>query len=122
MYKLFIPVTKGKSKTDIRGYWKDNNITYYDYLKIQKLPYIDNITLQGIGKSYNQLALFYTKNKVAYIFTCKTKDTEILKRVKRISHIGYKGLKTAIKKMINQYNGCTVYIKDNHYLLEVFYN
>lgn len=122
MYKLLLPVNKGKTKTKIRGFWRDNNITYYDYLKIQCLPYVNNKALKGIGQSYNELALFYIGNKCGYIYTCKSGKTEELKQVKRINHIGYKGLKKAIKGFITNYGGVTVYNKGKYYLLECFYN
>jgi len=122
MYKLFIPVNKRKEKTVIRGFWKDNDITYYDYIKIQPLQYIDKKALKGICQSFNELALFFIGRKLGYIFTGETEKTEVFRKVKRVSHTGFKGLKTAIQTMINDYKGCTVYIKEKHYLLEVFYN
>ena len=122
MFILMLPVEKSKVKSSIRGYWLDNKIIYYDYLKEIKLPYIDKKALNGYSITYKQLALFYKQNKKSFIYTDKTKKTEVLSKVKRVSHTGYKGLKKAIKLFISNYGGCTVYIKKNSYLLECFYN
>ena len=122
MYRLLIPVKKGKEKTNVRGFWLDDKKIYYDYLKIQSLAFVDKKALAGIGASFNELALFFIGGKFGFIYTCKSGKTEVLRKVKRSSHTGFKGLKKAIRGFINAYGGVTVYKKDSYYLLECFYN
>ncbi len=120
MIKVYLPIGKDK-KSDIRGFWPGDNGLCYDYIDIVKAGQGD---IAGIQKRYNQEAIFYTTGKGltlrAFIYhnpkiTIKLKSRTLFTYPK-----GKRGLKGYIKSIISIYGGLTVYIKDNHYLLEIW--
>lgn len=125
MIKLFIPISKGRAKTEVRGFWysQDTARTYYDYLKVVNTSYIEPKQLEHLKKKYNQeciayidtslncLEIYYNKNKI-----------EVLKNVIYTQVIKGRYSKDLIKNLLKRYNGLTIYIKDGYYLVEAFYN
>ena len=136
MIKVFIPEIKGKVKTSVRGLWvNDRGILFYDYLKVKSLRFIygqgENNSyalkeLQFLKRWHKQEALFFTsghykeQNK-GFIFYEQDK-IDVLPKVLRFT-IGKDraNLKGLIKRLLRDYNGLTIYVKPEGYLLEVYY-
>jgi hypothetical protein len=127
MIKIFIPINKGRNKTDIRGFWlNDNGKLFYDYitiLNLKKSAYILK-QLETFRQYYNQEALFFTIKNKGYIYT-KGNKIDVLNKhsiieVKRLGR-NTKLLKDYIRSALRLYKGLTIYIKSNSYILEVYY-
>jgi len=104
-----------KEKTNIRGFWKDDNKIYIDNIKIK--PYSnnlkDNLFLSG------ELAVFYCGDNTAYIES-KNGCIDVL-RVKRVLH--YQSINVSlIKGLLNSFKGFTVYRNKtlNDYTIEIW--
>jgi hypothetical protein len=133
MIKVFIPTTRGKIKTNVRGFWlNDNGKLFYDYIKIinynQSIKgfYYSNLLhnyLDVIKRGYNQEALFYTDEAGRGIVYQSKDSQEVLSNSKVITHLGFKGLKDLIKTTLKDYNGVTVYQEARGvYTIEAYYN
>jgi hypothetical protein len=124
MIKLFIPVTKGKTKTKVRGFWRSSfpaKKTYYDYLKAINTSYIEPKQLGKLKQKYNQEAIAFIDCNVLKIYYSKDKIEILNNKITKI--VTKKELKQNIKELLKLYGGVTVYIQGNNkYLLEVFYN
>jgi len=105
-----------KEKTNIRGFWQDNNgKVYIDSIK--KVSYSnnlkDNLFLSG------ELAVFYCDDNTAYIES-KNGCIDVL-RVKRVLH--YQSINVSlIKELLANFNGITVYRNKtfNDYTIEIW--
>jgi len=122
MFKLY--QVNNKIKSDVRGFWQDNN----------KKIYIDNIYIKYchklsllyllIEKSFNEKekAIFYTVDDKAVILTSNY-DFTILKNKKTI--IREKLSIKEIKYLLEIYEGFTIFknTSKNHinYIIEIFY-
>jgi hypothetical protein len=116
MINIYIPLVKSKrNKPSIRGLWKDGNKLYYDYIS-QESAQADDI--DRLQKHYKQLAMFYESDGQGYIYT--DKDNIIILKNKTVYHADHKNIKRALKKIIAQYGGCTVYICKNGYTIEAW--
>jgi hypothetical protein len=121
MYKILIPEKEKKSL--IRGIWKDGNKLYFDNLKAEYTDYLSYAKLDKLCEDYNQLAIFYTFNNTASIYTKKSgRIDKLLKR-----SINYcsnkKDLKSIIKEYILKFGGATVYIESKaSYKIIGYYN
>ena len=73
MIKIYIPISKGKTKTNIRGYWQGDKL-YYDYIKIINTYTINNDVIDDIKKKYKQEAIFYIKDNIGYCYYNKKAD------------------------------------------------
>jgi len=119
--KVFIPC---KFKTDILGYWVDNESNLYT----------DNIIIQSVNAlQYNRIkdklfnegekAIFYTENENAFI-----EDKEKILKLNENREF-YSSIinENVLKRVCADYGGCTVYaVKDNegeflHYKIEYWY-
>jgi bifunctional DNA-binding transcriptional regulator/antitoxin component of YhaV-PrlF toxin-antitoxin module len=129
MIKILIPANKGKTKTDIRGFWysQDNHKTYYDYLR--ECPLSMNYRYNALNKRFytllevlqkqeKQEAIFFISGKKGYVFYNRYKIEVLKKRIYKETT----NLKQDIKYSLKKYNGVTVYKVDNRYYIEVFYN
>jgi hypothetical protein len=114
--KIFIPANKGKIKTSARGFWRDNNKTYYDYINVQSIalqkPFLLN-HISALQNEYNQLAMFYIQDNTAYIYTSQEKIEALTKRT-IYTVKGFKDLRHTIKNCLAIYGGLTVYKLDNN--------
>ena len=111
-----------KHQTNIKGYWKNG----------EKI-YIDNIELitcnnQKVLKEWKKrlfdsgnMTILYSEGNKAIIEDRKGQKMELGKRLEFKHKKGYANVQE-IKKIINQYNGCTVYNKKGHIVIEVFTN
>ena len=117
--KLYLPTVKTR-KARVRGFWRnEEGKVYYDYLRTVIVNHKD---LRRIRKETGEEALFYTYNDKAYIYsggepTCLTTCQRYvyIKGVLSLSE-----LKTQFKRLLKEYGGLTVYIKDNCYIVEVW--
>ena len=134
MIKVFIPVSKGRKKTSVRGFWysQDTKRTYYDYLKVLPLRFIYG---QGQNNSYalkelqflkhwhKQEALFfisghYKELDKGFIFYAYDKIEVLPNRI----YTEVKNLRAEIKEALRVYGGVTIYKIDKKYFKEIYYN
>ena len=121
MIKVFIPVNKGKIKTDVRGFWRnDNGKVFYDYIRIKEFAeYPSYKVIEALRIKYNQEALAVAGDSLNLFYANRQ---EVLDNQKVYCKIGFKGLKDLIKKLLTDYNGVTIYKEtEGVYKLEVFY-
>lgn len=104
-------------KTDIEGFWIDNKGNLHkDNIIIQKVNYINYQRIKFLLFERNELAIFYTQNDNAYIET-----KEGLKILKTKEIFSTSTISNAfIKALCKEYNGCTVYKKNEGYLVETW--
>jgi len=114
---VFIPQNKGRSKSYVRGFWKDERKIYYDYLEIRGVN-TNNITeaVDNIREYYKQLAIFYIHDNVAYI--ASKWETITLSKCFEITVKDRKLLKFYVKQFLNKYKGCTVYKRGKEHTIE----
>lgn len=116
MIKVFIPESKGRIKTSVRGFWRNEaGRTYYDYLKIVNG---DVFYLADYKKRYNQEAIFYASDNIGYIYYNKDKIEVLPHRIYK--EVLRQDLKVAIKEALTRFSGCTIYIEAGRYYIEVF--
>jgi len=129
MIKIFIPELKGKRKTSIRGFWRnESGKVYYDYLTSQD-NYRDENNIQGLTTYLDNLKKFYQQECIAYkdndklkIFYSKDKIDVLNNSItKPIVRNNRKELKDTLKNWLKEYNGVTVYIGKFNYILESYY-
>ena len=129
MIKIFIPELKGKRKTSIRGFWRnESGKVYYDYLTSQD-NYRDENNIQGLTTYLDNLKKFYQQECIAYkdndklkIFYSKDKIDVLNNSItKPIDRNNRKNLKDTLKNWLKEYNGVTVYINRENYILESYY-
>lgn len=129
MIKIFIPELKGKRKTSIRGFWRnESGKVYYDYLTSQD-NYRDENNIQGLTTYLDNLKKFYQQECIAYkdndklkIFYSKDKIDVLNNSItKPIDRNNRKNLKDTLKIWLKEYNGVTVYIGKENYILESYY-
>jgi hypothetical protein len=133
MIKVFIPVNKGRVKSNIRGFWRSDytrangkSKTYYDYLKIEKLNFekhylqaeIFNIA-ELLKEKYNQECIAYKENNILKIYYSKDK-IEILSH-RLYSEVKPEVLRAEIKAALRVYGGITIYKEGKRYFKEIFY-
>jgi hypothetical protein len=123
MIKIFIPEIKGKNKTSVRGFWRNaEGKIYYDYLKVKNTSYIEPKQLEALKVKYNQEAIAYidTATECLKIYSSRNKEEGLYKHI--IIEVCKQSIRARIKEALRAYGGVTVYIKDDKYLLEAFYN
>ena len=129
MIKIFIPELKGKRKTSIRGFWRnESGKVYYDYLTSQD-NYRDENNIQGLTTYLDNLKKFYQQECIAYkdndklkIFYSKDKIDVLNNSItKPIDRNNRKNLKDTLKNWLKEYKGVTVYINRENYILESYY-
>jgi len=129
MIKIFIPELKGKRKTSIRGFWRnESGKVYYDYLTSQD-NYRDENNIQGLTTYLDNLKKFYQQECIAYkdndklkIFYSKDKIDVLNNNVViNINKHNRQELKDTLKTYLKEYNGVTVYIDKENYILESYY-
>jgi hypothetical protein len=116
--KVFIPC---KFKTDILGYWADNEGKLYtDNIIIQQVNALEYNRIKDKLFSEGEKAIFYTENDKAYI-----EDKEkILKLNEKREFCSSIINENTLKRLCADYGGCTVYaVKDiygqlSHYKIE----
>lgn len=118
MIKCYIPESKGKHKTNIRGLWlSESQGLCYDYLRQSK---IDKAELDKVKADYKQEAIFYQDKGKAYVYYNKAKQ-DTFKWVKYYSYKRKtKGLKGYLKDLLKLYGGLTVYVRTFDYLIEAW--
>lgn len=117
MYKLF--TIDNSKKSDIKGFWSDKGKIYIDNVYIKDCLTSKELR-QGIKDLFNkkELAVFYTKNNKGYILDNKGNKTRLNNRIiKYRYHLN----KTEIKKLLNKYNGLTIYRKIELYSKEKYF-
>jgi hypothetical protein len=133
MIKVFIPTSKGKIKSDVRGFWlNETDKIYYDYVKIHNYNqsiskgYYSNLFynyLDTIKASYNQESIFIVNEAGQGIIYYSKNRQAILINKKIITHLGFRGLKGLIKTTLKDYKGLTIYQEARGvYTIEVYYN
>ena len=128
MIKVFIPEKKGKNKTAVRGFWRNEaGRTYYDYLSIEvkywdlylkKYNLIFKQYLKCILKDYKQEAVFYSQGNKGFIYNGK--EMIILKH-RIYKEVNRENLKVAIKEALRDFSGCTIYNEAERYYIEIYY-
>ena len=128
MIKVFIPESKGKNKTAVRGFWRNEaGRTYYDYLSIEirhwdlylnKYNLIFRQYLKCILKDYKQEAVFYSQGSKGFIYNGK--ETIILKH-RIYKEVSRENLKAEIKEALRDYKGITIYQEGKRYYKEIYY-
>lgn len=119
--KVFVPLSKGRTKTSARGYWQDNGKVYYDYIRVLAK---DKLTIKDVDKvkrDYNQLAVFFTVDGKGYIYHNKGKIDILHDRKLIVVQKTFKGLKNRIKALLARFGGLTLYIGNDRYLIEIYY-
>lgn len=120
MINYFIPADKGKIKTNIRGYWLDKNKLYYDYMDFIQGDYINaKLNAKEFKILYNQKAIAYIENNMLKIYYDDNHIEILSNRIYK--EVLKENLKLEIKNACKTCGGCTVYIIDSKYFLEVFY-
>jgi hypothetical protein len=128
MIKVFLPAIKGKNKTSVRGFWRnDKGKIFYDYLSIEikywdlyinKYSAIFRQYLKCILKDYKQEAVFYSQGNKGFIYNGK----ETITLTNRIySEVLRTNLKTEIKEALRIYGGVTIYQEAGRYFKEIYY-
>jgi len=127
--KVFIPIDKGKTKADVRGFWRnDTGKIFYDYLKIKSYNYLYNDKsncfytinkLEALKIFYKQEALFFISNNRGYIFNDRDKIDVLINRIYREIKPG--NFKIEIKEALRVYGGVTIYKRGNRYFMEIYY-
>ena len=121
MIKVFIPEIKGRNKTSIRGFWRnDKGITFYDYLKIVNTYNLNTWILEDLKTKYKQEALFYVRFNCGYVYNGIDKQIEILPN-RIYKEVLRTNLKQEIKEALSVYGGVTIYKEGNKYFKEIFY-
>lgn len=118
--RILMPI---KHKTDIKGYWLDNNKIYIDNIIVKSFFAIHTSEFYNQIKilfSQGELAIFYKNIHNEGIIIDKQGKKTILKN--RIAYIeNKKPSKKYIKALLIQHNGLTIYkLKDNKYLIEIY--
>ena len=124
MYKLF--TIDNSKKSDIKGFWQDKNKVYIDNVFIRDCQNSKDLR-QGIKELFNkkELAIFYIKNNKGYILDNKGNKTRLNNRIIKYRH--YLSI-YEIKKLLNKYNGLTIYrkiddlTKEKYFVIEIFHN
>lgn len=119
--KVFIPCN---FKTDILGYWTDNEGNLYtDNIIIQSVNAIQYNRIKDKFFNEGEKAIFYIENEKAYI-----EDKEkILKLNEKREFYSSVINENTLKRLCAVYGGCTVYaVKDiygqlSHYKIEYWY-
>jgi hypothetical protein len=128
MIKVFIPANKGKIKSSVRGFWRnDSGITYYDYLKIVNTSYIEPRQLEVLKKRYNQEAISFIDTSIncLKIYYSNNKIEVLPYRI--YAEILRHNLKSEIKEALKidlklfYFRGITIYKIGNKYFKEIFY-
>lgn len=111
MYTVFIPKEKGRYKTNVRGFWKnDSGKIFYDYMTMKYFGYIEKRQLEKIKEEYNQEAIFLKDSSTDTAWIYHNRDKSDMLRHRRIfQKVGFFGLKKLIKELLNKYSGLTVY-------------
>lgn len=122
MYKIYLPIAKGKQKSLARGFWQDKQKIYYDYIDFKSIKERDLNYIEYLRREYNQLAVFFediTESK-AYIKD-NTEDLIILnqKKIFRVNK-SFKGLKSTIKSFLRIYGGLTIFKRIDCYIIEAW--
>jgi hypothetical protein len=116
-YKIYLPTDK-TDKAKVRGFWRGANGLCYDYIHKFRVKKAEDLI--WLKKRYKQEALFYTRQRRAYIWNSPNKIEEL----KHFRYFAYptktKGLKTFLKNILNSYGGFTIYLKEEQYLVEVW--
>jgi len=133
MIKIFIPEAKRKSvKNNLaRGFWKNEaGKIYYDYLRLKNYPLLyrpgvfNNLyaikKLSFLKTYYNQEAIFFKSGNCGFIYYNDYKIEILKNRIEKI--VTRQDLKVTIKEFLKKYNGVTVYIKKEKFIIEAFYN
>jgi hypothetical protein len=116
-------------KSNIKGYWIDNNKLYVDnihityhyqkpvkeikrlFLKNEKSVFVKKIKSKAINKKINT-AYCYNSNGVI----------DKYKKQKMLEFDIYADINNIIIDILLQYGGCTVYKKTERYIIEIWYN
>ena len=121
MIKVFIPQIKGRVKTSVRGFWRDNGKTYYDYLKIVNTSFIEPKQLETLKKKYNQESIFYIDSQLPYGIVWYSRDKKEVLNQRIIKEVLKANLRAEIKEALKVYSGITIYKEGNKYFKEIFY-
>jgi len=121
MIKVFIPQSKGRNKTSIRGFWysQDTRKTYYDYLKIVNTYNLNTWILEDLKKKYKQEAIFYVNNNIGYCYYTRDNIEVLTNRI--YAEVSRADLKHTIKKALRDFSGCTIYNEAGRYYIEIFF-
>jgi hypothetical protein len=121
MFKIFIPVSKGRIKTHVRGYWHsaEQNKICYDYIEVLQVKTLTAQGLERLKEKYHQEALFYIDESGAGNIYYSMTNIEVLRHCK--SFIISKRLKHSLKALIDTFGGVTVYDFKTYKLAIIFY-
>jgi hypothetical protein len=125
MIKILIPESKGRNKTNVRGFWysQDNKKVYYDYLSSQNYKddnpaglfnHVDNLK-----SFYNQECIFYSQDNKGFIYYNRDRIEGLINRI--YSEVKPENLRAEIKEALKVYGGVTIYRIGNQYFKEIFY-
>jgi len=121
MIKVFIPEIKGRTKTSIRGFWRNTEgKIFYDYLRIANTYNFNTWILEDLKTKYRQEALFYVRFKCGYVYNGIDKQIEVLPN-RIYKEVLRQDLKTTIKEALRDFSGCTIYNETGKYYIEIYY-
>ena len=122
MNKIYIPISKGKTKSAVRGYWRDKKtgIVYYDYIRVIPKQNIHKDYIRRVQKKHSQISIFYIIDNIGYVYTDKKNCLVLCNKIRFTIPKKFDGLKSTIKKLLIVHEGLTVYIEKNNYIIEVF--
>jgi hypothetical protein len=122
MIKVFIPEIKGKNKTNVRGFWRnDKGITFYDYLKIVNTSCIESRQLEALKKKYCQECIAYVDTATDCLIIYYNRDKKEVLHNRIIKEVLCGNLRQEIKTALKEYSGVTIYKISNKYFKEIFY-
>jgi hypothetical protein len=112
-------------KTNVKGYWKDNNKIYKDYIEVKKYNSIGNHFLKlknELFKDKKQIAIFYIDYNLSINGIAKIENNS------RITYIKNNAIEVKVKlsckyiqSLINKYGGLTIFKNKDNYIISVWY-
>ena len=118
-YRLFTVCNK---KTNIKGFWLDNNKIYRDNLIIKDYTLINLDQFRSAKRTMfndGELAVFYINHKGHGIIESSNGEKTILYHNKTYKLARLKA--SFIKVLLKEYGGLTVYKEGNSFRIEVYY-
>jgi len=121
MIKVFIPEIKGRQKTSIRGFWRNEaGHTFYDYLSIKEFTdYPSYRSIEALRIKYNQEAIAIIGESLTLNIFYQNKQEVLSNRIYK--EVSKANLRAEISEALRQYSGVTIYQEGNRYFKEIFF-
>ena len=106
-------------KTNIRGYWIDNNKVYIDNIRISNIKTDLRFKTEKsfLFKYKNQLAVFYKKFNKAYIESVNG-DIQVLEH--NIQYKEKRITKDYLKALLLEHGGLTIFKCKDYYIIDIW--